>query len=354
MHLSRRNVFRGAVVIGAGTVLPPALATPALAVPAPTIASCATWGARNPSSPLQQLSNKPNKIIIHHTATPNSTDYSLSHAYALSRSIQNYHMDHNGWSDTGQNFTLSRGGHITEGRHTSLSHLTTGSGFVTSAHCPGQNTTGVGIENEGLYTSVLPTTTQWNKLVDLCAYICQQGGFGASQIYGHRDFVATACPGNAFYAKLGDLKAAVAAKLSDPPPPTWTTTIDNTSGGFRASANWGTSSYSSQRYGSNYRFATPVSASDAAYYSATLPATGNYRVEVWYPANSGYNPSAPHIVFASGGNQTIHVNQTTGGGAWRSLGTFAFASGARDILAISRWTSGTGYVIADAVRVTRV
>ena len=48
MHLSRRNVFRGAVVIGAGSVLPTlALATPASA--APTIASCATWGARNPS-----------------------------------------------------------------------------------------------------------------------------------------------------------------------------------------------------------------------------------------------------------------------------------------------------------------
>ncbi|HZM79605.1 MAG TPA: N-acetylmuramoyl-L-alanine amidase [Candidatus Limnocylindrales bacterium] len=350
MHLSRRNVLRGAVVIGAGSALPPlAFASPASA--APTIASCATWGARAPSATLTQLSNKPNKIIIHHTATANSTDYSQAHAFSLARSIQNYHMDHNGWSDTGQNFTVSRGGFVMEGRHTSLSHLTSGSGFVTSAHCPGQNTVAVGIENEGLYTSVLPPAALWDKLVDLCVYICQQGGFGANQIYGHRDFVATACPGDAFYAKLADLRAAVAAELN---PPAWSTVIDNGSAGFRASANWGTSTYSTQRYGADYRFANPEPIGDGAYYSATLPATGNYRVDVWYPASTGYNATTPHVVFASTGNQTVTVNQQANGGAWRSIGTFAFGAGTQDIVAVSRWTSGAGYVIADAVRVTRV
>lgn len=356
MHLSRRNVFRGAVVIGAGTALPalPILTSPAFAVPNPGIASCATWSARNPSSSLQQLSNRPNKIIIHHTATANSTDYSQAHAFALARSIQNYHMDSNGWSDTGQNFTVSRGGYVMEGRHTSLSHLTSGSGFVTSAHCPGQNTTGVGIENEGLYTSVQPTTALWNKLVDLCAYICQQFSIGPTQIFGHRDFVSTACPGNVLYGRLPELRSAVAAKLNNPPPPTWSTIIDNTSAGFRASTNWGTSTYSTQRYGADYRYADPVLASDPAYYSATLPATGNYRVDLWYPAVAGYNTSTPILVLGNSGNQTVNVNQSTGGGAWRSIGTFPFSSGARDVVAVSRWTSSAGYVIADAVRLTRV
>lgn len=355
MHISRRDVFRGAVVIGAGTVLPTVLRpSAALAVPAPSIASCAAWGARNPSSTLQQLSNRPNKIIIHHTATANSTDYSQSHAYALARAIQNHHMDTNGWSDTGQNFTVSRGGYIMEGRHTSLSHLTSGNGFVTSAHCPGQNTTGVGIENEGTYTSAVPPAALWDKLVELCAYICQQGRFAATQIYGHRDFVATSCPGNAFYARLGDLRAAVAAKLAEPPPTAWSVVIDNASSGFRASASWGVSTYSADRHGADYRYATPEAVSDAAYFSATLPEAGTYRVEVWYPANSGYNAATPHVVFASGGNQTVNVDQRTNGGAWRGLGTFSFGAGARDIVAVSRWTNGTSYVVADAVRVTRV
>jgi hypothetical protein len=354
MHLSRRNVFRGAVVIGAGAVLPPALAVPALAaVATPVIASCATWSARNPSSTLTQLSNKPNKILVHHTDTPNSTDYSQAHAYSLARSIQNYHMDSNGWSDTGQNFTISRGGYIMEGRHYSLSKLSAGSGFVTSAHCPGQNTTAVGIENEGNYMAGLPPTALWDNLVNMCAYICQQYGIASSQIYGHRDFVATDCPGDALYAQLGALKTAVQAKL-DGGVPAFSATVDNTSGGFRASSNWGTSTYSTQRYGADYRYAAPFAGSDAAYYSATLPAAGNYKVEMWYPANTGYNSATPVVIFSSSGNQTITVNQTGSGGAWRNLGTFAFSSGAQDFAAVSRWTSGTAYVIADAMRITRV
>ena len=352
MHISRRNVFRGAVVLGAGTVLPGSLAVPALAVAAPTIASCATWGARNPSSTLTQLANNPNKIIIHHTATANSTDYSLAHAYALSRSIQNYHMDSNGWSDTGQNFTVSRGGFITEGRHFSLSKLTAGSGFVTSAHCPGQNTVGVGIENEGTYTSLTPPQVLWDKLVDLCAYICDQYNIAPTQLYGHRDFVATACPGNAFYAQLPALRTAVANKLAGGTP--WSAVIDNSSSGFSASANWGTSTYSTQRYGADYRYATPVAVSDAAYYSANLPSSGSYRIETWYPANTGYNAATPYIVFSSSGNQTVNINQQSGGGAWRAVGTFSFNAGSQSFLAISRWISGTEYVIADAVRITKV
>jgi N-acetylmuramoyl-L-alanine amidase len=350
MHLSRRNVFRGAVVIGAGAVLPPALSSAALgAVPVPNIASCATWGARSPSSPLTLLTTNPNKILIHHTATPNSTDYSQAHAFALARSIQDYHMDHNGWSDTGQNFTVSRGGYLMEGRHYSLSKLTAGSGFVQSAHCPGQNTQAVGIENEGTYTSLTPPTALWNKLVDLCAYICSQYNIASTQIYGHRDFVSTECPGDAFYAQLPALRSAVHAKLT-----AFTAVIDNTSSGFRASANWGVSSFSSQRYGADYRYATPVAASDAAYYSANLPSAGNYKIETWYPSNTGYNAATPYVIFSSAGNQTVSVNQQTGGGAWRNLGTFAFSGGSRDIVAISRWTSGTNYVIADAIRVTKV
>src|SRR5690349_18424647 len=87
--LSRRTLMRGAVLLGVGGAtggLELLGGAPALAVPAPTIASCATWGARNPSDALTILGNNPNKILIHHTATANSTDYSLAHAYALSRS----------------------------------------------------------------------------------------------------------------------------------------------------------------------------------------------------------------------------------------------------------------------------
>jgi len=345
--------MRGAVLLGTGAAVGGFAARPAgAAVPTPTIASCATWGARPPSSPLTLISTNPDKILVHHTAGANSTDLSLAHAYAIARQIQDFHMDSNGWSDTGQHFTISRGGYVMEGRHNSLAKLSAGSGMVVGAHCPGQNDKAIGIENEGLYTTATPPAAMYTKLVDMCAYICQQYGIAPTQIYGHRDFIATLCPGDVLYGMLPQLRTDVATKLNG--TPAWSTIIDNTSSSFRASANWGTSTFSAQRYGADYRYANPVAASDPAYYSATLPAAGNYKIETWYPANAGYNATTPYVVFASGGNQTVTVNQQANGGKWNTVGTFAFGSGARDVVAVSRWTSGAGYVIADAVRITRV
>jgi hypothetical protein len=139
------------------------------------------------------------------------------------------------------------------------------------------------------------------------------------------------------------------------PPEEFSVTVDNTTTGrFTASANWGTSAYSSQRFGPDYRFATPVAASDVAWYAASLPETGAYEVSVWYPAATGYNESSPYVVATTGGNQTVRVNQRLNGGQWVSLGVFTLAGGDGNKVGVSRWTTGTGYVVADAVRITRV
>ncbi|WP_336207384.1 family 10 glycosylhydrolase [Nonomuraea sp. LPB2021202275-12-8] len=130
--------------------------------------------------------------------------------------------------------------------------------------------------------------------------------------------------------------------------------VDNADAAFTASSGWGTSTFSAQLHGADYRFADPVSASDPAWFRASIPTAGNYRVEIWYPANAGYNSAAPYLVAASGGNRTIAVDQRTGGGQWRSLGTFTLAAGTYNVVGVSRWTSTTGYVVADAVRITRL
>lgn len=152
----------------------------------------------------------------------------------------------------------------------------------------------------------------------------------------------------------GTLVAGVLVPAS--PASADTVTVDNaTAGGFTASDNWGTSTYSTQRHGDDYRFATPdTTASDPAWFTVTVPSAGNYRVEVWYPADPGYNNSTPYIVATTSGNQTVRVNQRANGGRWVSLGVFTLAAGDGDKVGVSRWTSGTGYVVADAVRITRV
>lgn len=138
------------------------------------------------------------------------------------------------------------------------------------------------------------------------------------------------------------------------PPDDFQVIVDNTDAGFTASANWGSSSYSAQRYGTDYRFADPVAASDPAWYQTNIPETGSYEVSVWYPASSGYNDSTPFIVATTDGNQVVRVNQRFSGGQWVSLGVFTLAAGYGDKVGVSRWTTGTGYVIADAIRITRV
>ena len=84
---------------------------------------------------------------------------------------------------------------------------------VEGAHCTGQNVVALGIENEGTYSAVNPPAELWNKLRSLCAYLCAQYGIRPSQIYGHRDFKDTACPGDRLYAALPRLRSEVAGLL---------------------------------------------------------------------------------------------------------------------------------------------
>ncbi|MDQ6875173.1 MAG: N-acetylmuramoyl-L-alanine amidase [Actinomycetota bacterium] len=213
--MNRRGFLKGAALLGTGAVFGGFelwTASDAGAVTSPVIAGCDTWGAAPPTSSITVLSQRPTKVIVHHTATANSTDYSQSHAFALARSIQQSHFA-NGWIDSGQHFTISRGGVAMEGRHQSLAVLRGGTQQVRGAHCVGQNDVSVGIENEGTYSTVGPPAALYNQLVAMCAYTCAQYGIPASQIYGHRDFNSTECPGAVLYGMLPQLRADVATRI---------------------------------------------------------------------------------------------------------------------------------------------
>ncbi|RKT02481.1 N-acetylmuramoyl-L-alanine amidase [Streptomyces sp. 3211.6] len=231
-RISRRGVFLAALTLGSATLLPSAARAAAnggesggrKGVTAPEITGCAGWGAREASEDVVVLATRPDRIIIHHTATANVSDYSRERAHALARAIQTYHMDMQGWIDTGQHFTVSRGAFVLEGRHQSLAALDSGEQLVRGAHCVGQNSVAVGIENEGTYMTEEPPAAQFSALADLCAHVCRQYGIGASEIYGHRDFNSTACPGDKLYAMLPKLRQDVARRLGDDrqvPLPHW-------------------------------------------------------------------------------------------------------------------------------------
>lgn len=217
-QMSRRGALAGTAAVAGGALLASgaqfATARPAAAAAQPTIATRSDWGARAPSSAVNVLDAPPDQIVVHHTATGNSTDYSQSHAFSLSRGIQNFHMDDNGWIDAGQQLTISRGGFIMEGRHRSLEAINANN-HVVGAHVANHNSHTIGIENEGTYTSVTPTTDLYNSLVDTCAWLCAAYSLNPqSAIVGHRDFNPTECPGDELYAMLPALRDDVEATLN--------------------------------------------------------------------------------------------------------------------------------------------
>jgi hypothetical protein len=217
-EVERRTLFTAGLGAAVAAVVGAELAFPGTADAAPSpefpwIIDCDSWGARPPSSPIQITGNTTNKIILHHMAFPNVTDYSRDHAVQLAKDCQNLHMNTNGWADTGQHFTVSRGGYVLEGRHRSLETLDAGEHQVTAAHCPGENGNAIGIENEGTYITQTPPRALVDSLVELCVAVCQKFDLRAWDIFGHWDFYTTDCPGIAFYAEFPMVRARVLRAL---------------------------------------------------------------------------------------------------------------------------------------------
>jgi peptidoglycan/xylan/chitin deacetylase (PgdA/CDA1 family) len=128
--------------------------------------------------------------------------------------------------------------------------------------------------------------------------------------------------------------------------------VDNSSARFTASGSWGRSSWNPERHGADYRYARPKNVTDPARFRVRVPQTAHYRAYAWWPADPGYSASAPVGVDALRGLRFVRVDQRSRGGRWVLLGTFALQAGDRTVLRVSRHGKGSGYVVADAVRIT--
>ncbi|MGH3380830.1 MAG: twin-arginine translocation signal domain-containing protein, partial [Actinoallomurus sp.] len=78
------TVASGAALLGAAGLTH---SSPARAYTKPYVYTRAEWGARPPTSTAQIIA-APDHLVVHHMAFPNSTDYSLTHAFQLSRDCQ--------------------------------------------------------------------------------------------------------------------------------------------------------------------------------------------------------------------------------------------------------------------------
>jgi N-acetylmuramoyl-L-alanine amidase len=183
------------------------------------------WGASScvPRSAPDYGSVK--AVQVHHTVSLN--DYTPEEAPQIVLAICRYHRNSNGWNDIGYNALVDKYGTIYEGRAGGLDQA------VVGAHAQGFNSQTAGIANIGDYSSV---TASKEALAATATYIrwklgvhgeplsgpvtLTSAGGSASRypagarvtlerVSGHRDTGKTACPGDALYDQLDEIRAMV-------------------------------------------------------------------------------------------------------------------------------------------------
>ncbi|GGL25628.1 peptidoglycan recognition protein family protein [Planomonospora parontospora] len=150
------------------------------------------WGARQPRGSYTQISST-RGVKVHYTGGRVDPGIVNDHTrcVALVKSIQNSHMDGNGWMDIGYSLVVCPHRKVFEGRGPRRLPAANGSG-LNSGHYAVLGLVG----SSGL---VQPTDNILHGILDAVEYLRERGGAGR-EIKGHRDGYATSCPGEPLYA----------------------------------------------------------------------------------------------------------------------------------------------------------
>lgn len=114
----------------------------------------------------------------------------LHHAEAKSCSIEDIHRWHlnNGWSGCGYHFLVRKDGTVYRGRPENK----------LGAHTSNHNTGSLGICFEGAFNQETMAETQIKSGQELVTYLCDKYRLLKANVYKHKDFNSTDCPGNNF------------------------------------------------------------------------------------------------------------------------------------------------------------
>ncbi len=229
--LSRRDAIAASLVaasllavagVSRAAAAPLGPAVPAVEVlPGLSIYPRAAWGAAlPPRRPIEV--ETPLFLLVHHTASSNS----YSSAAALIQATYAFHTSSaKGWSDVCYEFFIGRDGDVWEGRAGALT------GPVVADATGGSQGFAQLICLLGDFTSQLPTAAAQASLVNVLAWLADRYSIDISPgattsfvsrgsqrwaagtpvttatIAGHRDMSYTACPGDALYPALPDIRA---------------------------------------------------------------------------------------------------------------------------------------------------
>ncbi|CAN5383400.1 N-acetylmuramoyl-L-alanine amidase [soil metagenome] len=202
---------------------------------APNIITRAQWGADESmrcGGPVYDDGVR--AAVVHHTA--GSNDYSPEDSAAIVRAIYAYHTRTLGWCDIAYNALVDKYGQVFEGRDGGIDKPVEGS------HTGGFNWDTWGVAMIGDFEDVRPTDIQLRTTGRLLGWrlgldhvdprgtvVLTSAGTSYTHfprgttptlptIFTHRDVGNTACPGNAAYDAMPEIRD-IAARFSDPPGP---------------------------------------------------------------------------------------------------------------------------------------
>uniref|UniRef100_A0A8C5QPS2 Peptidoglycan-recognition protein n=1 Tax=Leptobrachium leishanense TaxID=445787 RepID=A0A8C5QPS2_9ANUR len=156
----------------------------------PNILTKAQWGGRAATC-RTAMTTPVAYVVVHHTEGTACT--TQTNCIAQAKSVQNYHMNSNGWCDAGYSFMVGEDGNVYEGRGWSS----------VGAHAPNYNSNSIGISVFGSYTSRNPNAAAQNAVQNLISCGVSRGFIRSTYILkGHRNVTATSCPGNTFYSTV--------------------------------------------------------------------------------------------------------------------------------------------------------
>jgi hypothetical protein len=198
----------------------------------PRIISRAEWGAAAVPPRAAPAYGQVQLAFIHHTVTRN--DYAPEDSAAIVLGIARFHVDGNEWNDIGYNFLVDRFGQVFEGRAGGVDQA------VIGAQSQGYNSVSTGIGCLGDFTAISQSPQAMDALARLVGWklslhavpvqgpvtVVSLGGESNAypagtlvtfqRISGRRDGDRTACPGDALYAQLDDLRRRALAYAGPP------------------------------------------------------------------------------------------------------------------------------------------
>lgn len=176
------------------TPTPDTTATPRAVVP---MVCRDAWGARAPSGPM--VPHTIRQLTVHHSAAA-ATDTTQGPAHL--RGYQAFHMDDRGWGDIAYHVGVDRAGVVYRLRDWDVVG-DTGTDYDPTGHFL--------LLLDGNFDDHDVTEAQLDAAASVLAWAAEHFGVALDTVSGHRDHASTACPGDALYARLDDLRGRAGA-----------------------------------------------------------------------------------------------------------------------------------------------